>query len=348
MEFIETINVKGVEYQLQATYDSQGNNIANTYAKFSEVQGAIQEAIGTLIDSAPDALNTLNEIAAALGDDANFAGTMVAELAKKADIATTYNKTEVDTMLDKTNANITSNVNTLSGEIIKKADKENTYTKNEVYTKSEVDSIANTKANASETYIKSELYTVSEIDSKFALKSELHEIPENVSTFTNDAGYLVADDIAHLAVADTVNTELNNKVDKVEGYSLMSDDNIAKVAALPNVDQYNEKMAELNVAIENMSTNVNQALNENNAQDLLIQANKEVLASKVNIEEGKGLSTNDYTDEDKNKLAELSTLIVELQGQLTTLSDNYDTLLEKVATLEEKVAILEGGGTSTE
>jgi hypothetical protein len=38
-----------------------------------------------LVDSAPDTLNTLNELAAALGDDANFATTVATNLGKKAD-----------------------------------------------------------------------------------------------------------------------------------------------------------------------------------------------------------------------------------------------------------------------
>jgi hypothetical protein len=44
-------------------------------------------AIDTLIDGAPDALNTLKEIADAINDDKNFAATMMAQLALKASIA---------------------------------------------------------------------------------------------------------------------------------------------------------------------------------------------------------------------------------------------------------------------
>ena len=44
---------------------------------------ALQAAIAALIESSPDALNTLNELAAALGDDPNFASTMTTALAGK-------------------------------------------------------------------------------------------------------------------------------------------------------------------------------------------------------------------------------------------------------------------------
>lgn len=40
-----------------------------------------------MVDSSPAALDTLNELAAALGDDPNFAATMTAELARKMDKA---------------------------------------------------------------------------------------------------------------------------------------------------------------------------------------------------------------------------------------------------------------------
>ena len=44
----------------------------------------IQSKIDAVIDSAPAALNTLNELAAALGDDANFSTTITNSLATKA------------------------------------------------------------------------------------------------------------------------------------------------------------------------------------------------------------------------------------------------------------------------
>jgi hypothetical protein len=42
----------------------------------TEVQSAIDSAISNLIGSAPEALDTLNELAAALGDDPNFLSTL--------------------------------------------------------------------------------------------------------------------------------------------------------------------------------------------------------------------------------------------------------------------------------
>lgn len=45
---------------------------------------AVSTAIGNLVDTAPAALDTLNELAAALNDDANFATTVTDAIAEKA------------------------------------------------------------------------------------------------------------------------------------------------------------------------------------------------------------------------------------------------------------------------
>ena len=66
---------KLVEIQTGGQVDLTG------YATEAYVQGQIK----ALVDGAPEALDTLKELATALGDDANFASTMVQELAKKVD-----------------------------------------------------------------------------------------------------------------------------------------------------------------------------------------------------------------------------------------------------------------------
>ena len=51
------------------------------YATYQE----LMEEIAKLVDSSPEALNTLNELARALGNDANFASTVLNLLDKKVD-----------------------------------------------------------------------------------------------------------------------------------------------------------------------------------------------------------------------------------------------------------------------
>ena len=55
---------------------------------------AANTAVANAIDAAPDSLNTLNELAAALGDDANFASTMTTALAGKADASALADKAD--------------------------------------------------------------------------------------------------------------------------------------------------------------------------------------------------------------------------------------------------------------
>lgn len=81
----------------KATYDPDENGIiglaqggtgvnasdnADLRTKLGITQ-AIADAVAALVDSSPAALDTLNELAAALGDDANFATTMTEALAGK-------------------------------------------------------------------------------------------------------------------------------------------------------------------------------------------------------------------------------------------------------------------------
>ena len=53
----------------------------------TEMNAAISTAVGNLVDSAPTALDTLNELAASLGDDADFAGSMTTNLAGKLNLS---------------------------------------------------------------------------------------------------------------------------------------------------------------------------------------------------------------------------------------------------------------------
>ena len=68
-----------------AAYDNSSNQIATT--------GFVQGRISAIINSAPAALDTLNELAAALGNDANYAATVTNSLSQKANI------TDVNTSL---------------------------------------------------------------------------------------------------------------------------------------------------------------------------------------------------------------------------------------------------------
>lgn len=63
---------------------------------------ALEEAVDALVADAPGALDTLNELAAALGDDANFAATVAASLATKVETVAGLSGTTIGTSSLKT------------------------------------------------------------------------------------------------------------------------------------------------------------------------------------------------------------------------------------------------------
>ena len=100
----------------KATADAAGNDIQNTYAKKTDLSSSVSttsltvsgatsvptanqgnssnaiastefvaKSISALVNGAPEQLNTLNELATALGNDSNFSATITAELGKKLD-----------------------------------------------------------------------------------------------------------------------------------------------------------------------------------------------------------------------------------------------------------------------
>ena len=108
------INISGTA--TKATNDGNGANIADTYLKKAGgtitgelnvptqattdnstkvantafVQSAVDNKVSKLVDSAPETLDTLNELSNALGNDPNFATTVATQIGQKAD------KTELD------------------------------------------------------------------------------------------------------------------------------------------------------------------------------------------------------------------------------------------------------------
>lgn len=75
--------------------DASGNitaiaidNYLDSYVTNNSIatESYVSTAISNLVDSAPTTLDTLNELAAALGDDPNFATTVTNSLATKASV----------------------------------------------------------------------------------------------------------------------------------------------------------------------------------------------------------------------------------------------------------------------
>ena len=75
----------------------------NTAATTSFCKTVVGSKLATLINNAPAALDTLNELAAALNNDASFGSAVTTSLAKR------YTKTETDNLLS-TKLNTTANI----------------------------------------------------------------------------------------------------------------------------------------------------------------------------------------------------------------------------------------------
>ena len=89
------------------TKADQAEADAKAYADQAEADAKAyaDQVVAATVDAAPAALDTLNELAAALGDDANFASTVTASIATKADdaattaaLATKADQTSLDTL----------------------------------------------------------------------------------------------------------------------------------------------------------------------------------------------------------------------------------------------------------
>ena len=74
-----------------ATFSGDYNDLSNQPSIPSIVglasEGYVDVAVANLVDSAPSTLDTLNELATALGDDANFSTTVTNSLANKANLS---------------------------------------------------------------------------------------------------------------------------------------------------------------------------------------------------------------------------------------------------------------------
>lgn len=110
----------------QVTVPTKVSELTNDSGYQTESQVAAK--VSALVDSAPETLNTLNELAAALGDDPNFATTVSTKLGKKLDIST-YTSDKATFALKSEIPNV-SNFLTISNAqstYLTKTDASNTY-----------------------------------------------------------------------------------------------------------------------------------------------------------------------------------------------------------------------------
>jgi hypothetical protein len=142
----------------------------------------------------PETLNTLQELAEALGNDSDFINTINAQLALKASISNTYDKVYINNLIG--NYYIKSDIEL---KLLSKLDSDvinNYYTKTQsdnliipFYTKDALDTLLQTKSNSIDTYNK--------IDSNNLLNLKL-----NITAF--DTAIALKVDISDVYLKDTI------------------------------------------------------------------------------------------------------------------------------------------------
>ena len=177
--------------------------------------------------------------------------------------------------------------------------------------------------------------------------------PKNGYLYLIEVGGYKGQEIGDAKSVQEVFADLeNNKVDKVEGKSLVSDTDITKLSELPNNATLNTNIADAKKAGTDAQSTINthikdtdnphnvtkaqvgldQVNNTSDADKPISTATQSALDSKVDKVEGKQLSTNDYTTVDKNKVNEsinestASTLINTAIGKLTKANVGLDNV----------------------
>ena len=96
----------GGDYYTKSEIDTKLNSKANKTTTLSGygitdayTKTQVDKKVSDLVNSAPETLDTLNELASALGDDPNFATTIATQIGNKANSSDVYNKSETDTLL---------------------------------------------------------------------------------------------------------------------------------------------------------------------------------------------------------------------------------------------------------
>ena len=229
MQTLNQLKIGNIVYDLAAKFDAEDNNIKDTYSTKEYVTQKISE----LVNSAPETLDTLNELAAALNNDSNFATTIIAQLGTKVDkvegkqLSTEDFTTALKTLLESLPEEINSKYikpsdgipkTDLSQEVQESLDKADSAVQD---ISSKLDSSVYTKDKKT-----------------FALKSEIPTtLPaSDVSAWAKEetkpiytAAEIGLDRVDNTAdidkpISTATQTALNTKVDKIDGKQLSTND----------------------------------------------------------------------------------------------------------------------------
>lgn len=128
-------------------------------------------------------------------------------------------------------------------------------------------------------------------------------------------------DLSNYVTSEKLTQELNKKVDTKEGYSLVPDEYISKLGGIEAGAQKN-----LINAVEGIHFEVdeNGLLKFKGVDVSKISGLTQLMDGKVDKEEGKGLSSNDFTDDHKNAIAANTQNIQTMDNKLVVIQNTLN------------------------
>lgn len=262
MQTLNQLKIGDIIYDLAAKFDAEDNNIKDTYSTKEYVTQKISE----LVNSAPETLDTLNELATALNNDPNFATTIVTQLGTKVD--------------------------------------------------------------------KIEGKQLSTEDFTTALKTLLESLPEEInSKYIKPSEGIPKTDLSlevqeSLNKADSAIQDISSKVDN----STYSEDKktFALKSEIPTTLPASDVSAWAKESVKPTYTATEIGLDQvNNTSDMnkpISTATQTALNTKVDKIDGKQLSTNDYSNEEKEIVAQLKTNVESLTKSVSDIQGVEDLL----------------------
>ena len=262
MQTLNQLKIGNIVYDLAAKFDAENNNIKDTYSTKEYVTQKISE----LVNSAPETLDTLNELAAALNNDSNFANTIITQLGTKVD--------------------------------------------------------------------KIEGKQLSTEDFTVALKTSLESLPEEVNgKYVKPSEGIPKTDLSlevqeSLNKADSAIQDISSKVDN----STYSEDKktFALKSEIPTTLPASDVSAWAKESVKPTYTATEIGLDQvNNTSDMnkpISTATQTALNTKVDKIDGKQLSTNDYSNEEKEIVAQLKTNVESLTKSVSDIQGIEDLL----------------------
>lgn len=279
-------------------------------------EAGLLKEVGTVPVGDDKSITVVDGIIKILGVDEAEAG---AQLVKKADGTVEWVKPDTTTVdgLSTAVKGLQENVKTLTDDKANKAD---------VYTKAEIDSkvasvykyIGSVKTYAelpTEDLVIGYVYNVETADKKNGIKAG-DNVAWNGTSWDNLGGNV---DLSAYSTTEQIDTKLDTKVDKVDGSRLMTDAEGTKLEGIESGAQLNKIES---VDTTQLSIDETKKLSITAVDKSKVTGLQDALDGKVDAEEGKSLSTNDFTNAYKAKLdkvnenADVNTIeIVKINGE---------------------------------